>query len=86
MKLLHVRRNMNPYVKIICLFPMFLSCKGEKANSVGVLPDSFSGEVRLIEAKCCPPDCGVIAWANAQKFEVTKSDVSSLKGKTIVLI
>lgn len=68
------------------MLAVLLSCKRAKPDSVTTMPQSFSGQVRLIEAKCCPPGCGVIAWANAQKFKVTESDAPSLKGKTIFLI
>lgn len=74
------------YLTIFCLLPILLSCNWDKTNPDTKMPFSFSGQVRLIEAKCCPPGCGVIAWANAQKFEVIKSDISLLNGKTIILI
>jgi hypothetical protein len=81
-----VRRNMVRYLKIFCLLSIVLSCGWDKSNTVTSIPNSFSGQVRLIEAKCCPPGCGVIAWANAQKFEVIKSTAPSLNGKSIILV
>ena len=44
-------------------------------------------KVKLIKPESPPPDCGIFAWALAQKFEILESNFSVLEtGFKIVLI
>jgi hypothetical protein len=43
-------------------------------------------KVRLTKAQHHPPDCGIFAWALAQKFEVAESNLTEIKPSAFVLL
>jgi hypothetical protein len=68
------------------IFAFLISLDGNSQNSETNDTVIYKLKAKLVNARPNPPGCGVIAWANAQKFEVIESNYPLPKGSKIIII
>lgn len=74
----------------IALLTIFICCElvGWGQNELypsGLKADTLKAQIKLTKVETTP-DCGVIAWTAAQKFELLVGGISSIPKKYIVVL
>lgn len=71
---------------ILFILSLWISMGAWSQNATAKDTNTYIVKGQLIEALPLTPDCGIIAWALALKFEILQSEIPGLKSDALVII